>query len=393
MNENACGEVHLKSAPTCSKSRAGLHSRRCLLSPAAFWSILPSGATGFVLSNNRRLTTILIGFALAAAISILAYRQLSSFNWVRFAEVFRSLDPLWLIAGAAAGLLTYVIRALRWQVMLRPVTRSSFRNLLSATLVGFTAVAILGRAGELVRPYLIAKKEKTSIPAQATLWFLERIYDLLSVLLIFSIGLTQIHASQLVPGSSLEWILSMGGWIVGVGVLIAAGVLWVLSRHRDTLKSRATALVDVLPPSVHGKLTRLLDSLHHGASCMNSPAVLFQTMGWTLVEWATIITSFWCYFQAFPATQSFGLVACSIFIGFVSLGAIVQLPGIGGGMQIASIVVLTELFRLPVEPATGLALVLWAGSFLLVVPFGLILALREGLNWKKIKEIEKEAGL
>jgi hypothetical protein len=70
--------------------------------------------------------------------------------------------------------------------MLRPIRpHASVAGLLSATMIGFTAIVLLGRAGELVRPYLIAQKERVPFPSQVAAWVLERIYDLLMVLVIF----------------------------------------------------------------------------------------------------------------------------------------------------------------------------------------------------------------
>jgi hypothetical protein len=68
----------------------------------------------------------------------------------------------------------------------------------------------------------------------------------------------------------------------------------------------------------------------------------------------------------------------------------VQLPGIGGGVQIASVVVLTELFHKPVELATGLSLLMWAGLALIVLPFGVPLALMRHL---KVSEFRRELSM
>jgi len=68
----------------------------------------------------------------------------------------------------------------------------------------------------------------------------------------------------------------------------------------------------------------------------------------------------------------------------------VQLPGIGGGAQVASILVFTELFHLSLESATGVSLVLWAVTFLTIVPVGAGLAFHEGLTWKQMSHISEE---
>ena len=76
-----------------------------------------------------------------------------------------------------------------------------------------------------------------------------------------------------------------------------------------------------------------------------------------------------------------------IVLGFVSFGSIVQIPGIGGGIQITAIVVLTEMYRLTLEAASGVAMLMWVLSLAVIVPLGLICALHRGWSLKRIKQL------
>src|SRR5205823_9206505 len=77
------------------------------------------------------------------------------------------------------------IRALRWQYLLEPLGRASFANAFRATAVGFAASSILpARAGEVIRPYFLARHENmTATGAFATI-ILERVLDVLTVLVL-----------------------------------------------------------------------------------------------------------------------------------------------------------------------------------------------------------------
>jgi hypothetical protein len=70
---------------------------------------------------------------------------------------------------------------------------------------------------------------------------------------------------------------------------------------------------------------------------------------------------------------------------------VIQIPGIGGGMQVAGALVLTELYGLPLETATAVAILIWLITFVVIVPVGLLLAFHEGLEWGKLKHIGKDA--
>src|SRR3989475_2586388 len=97
--------------------------------------------------------------------------------------------------------------------------------------------------------------------------------------------------------------------------------------------------------------------------------------------------------RAYGADIQFSITDVLIFMGFVSFGAVVQIPGIGGGVQVVTILVLTELFQVPFEIATSLALLLWLIMFVVIVPLGIFLAVREGLDWAKLRSMAREAEL
>src|ERR1043165_8714499 len=107
---------------------------------------------------SRKLLALL---ALTAIGAIVAYRLAGwQFNWSLFFSSLWNLQPWWLLASVALTLLTYVSRAYRWQVLLAPLKPVRIDPLLSTTLVGFSAIFILGRAGELVRPVWLSRREQ-----------------------------------------------------------------------------------------------------------------------------------------------------------------------------------------------------------------------------------------
>jgi hypothetical protein len=54
-------------------------------------------------------------------------------------------------------------------------------------------------------------------------------------------------------------------------------------------------------------------------------------------------------------------------------------------------VVLTRLYGVPLEVASSLAIVVWLTTFVAIVPVGIFLAFHEGLNWRKLRELERSA--
>ena len=114
-----------------------------------------------------------------------------SFDWkLAFASLER-LNWGWLLLTIVLILASYYGRALRWAIFLKPLKPNpSIVNLLSATIIGYSAITLFGRPGEFVRPYLIAMKEGVPVASQIAAWVLERIFDLLMALLVFGFALS-----------------------------------------------------------------------------------------------------------------------------------------------------------------------------------------------------------
>ncbi len=83
----------------------------------------------------------------------------------------------------------FLVRAFRWVVFLRPTKRLPPLYLLGTQVIGFTAVALLGRVADLTRPYLVARRTKLPVALQIAIWTVERMFDFASMATIVSLAL------------------------------------------------------------------------------------------------------------------------------------------------------------------------------------------------------------
>ncbi len=328
-----------------------------------------------------------------AAVVFVYYRwRDSGFSWQKFVAVFINVDWSWLVLALALILATYVGRAMRWEIMLRPLS-SQVRlwRLVVATCIGFTAVVLFGRAGEPVRPYLIARKEGVSFSSQVAAWLVERILDLLMVLLIFGIALTQISRSGVQPGPQIRSALEAAGLLAGITGAASLALLLGLRRFRGHIRTRLMEALSFLPDVVHQKVARFLDAFEEGMQSTQRQSYVWLLVLYTIVEWLVIAGSFFCVFRAFPATAGLRITDVVIALGFISFGSVLQIPGVGGGMQIATVLVLTEFYGVSLEAASGIALALWIITFVVIVPLGLAMAFHEGIKWRSLRNIEESS--
>src|SRR5262249_40439745 len=149
------------------------------------------------------------------------------------------------------------IRALRWKYLLEPLGGTTFMGSFRATAVGFAASSLLpARAGEVIRPYFLARCESrnermTATGAFATI-ILERLLDVLTVLVllasyVFVFG-RDLGVSNPVAFGWLKWI----GALSAIGSLSALVVLFVLAGNPERLRTTLERLERVLPSALAG---------------------------------------------------------------------------------------------------------------------------------------------
>ena len=350
---------------------------------------------GVVLSQlkNRRvwLVIALLVVLVLLALGVRAWRQ-QAFQWDLFLSTFRKMDLWWVGGGGLFAFSTYLGRALRWKILIASQKRNvSLRRLFVATAIGFTAIVLFGRPGEFVRPYLIAIKERLSFSSQVAALVLERIYDLMMALFIFGFSLSRVRSSGVQLGDHLNWVLEAGGYFVALIALLCVVIFIALRQFGDASKARILAGAKFLPGHYYLTFEKILDSFAQGVQSTRDWKAICGALGYSVVEWGLIVGSYVCIFRASPVTSHFTIMDVMIFVGFVAFGNVIQIPGVGGGLQIVSVLVLTELFGIPLELSSGLAVILWAITFVVIVPFGLALAFHDGLNWKKLRHLKEEA--
>jgi uncharacterized membrane protein YbhN (UPF0104 family) len=318
---------------------------------------------------------------------ILAYRTRGlSFRWDLLLATLNDVDRRWLTASICLILLSNVGRALRWQVMLRPFGHPlGVWRLTSDTAIGLTAGVLLGRVGEVVRPYLIAVQSGLPFSSQAAAWLLERMLDLLAVLLLCGYALIRIPPDSWRLGPKVQDALVAGGYSLALAGALCLVLLLAFRQPNGAALRRILSAITFLPEHQRQRIAGMLQAFSQGVECTRDLRLLARLLGYTLLEWAVIVAGTFALFRGFQATHVFGFLDVLVLVAFMTLGSLIQVPGLGGGVQVASIVALTKIYGVPLESATGIVIVLWFVSSIAIVPFGIACAFHEGLNWSKLK--------
>ena len=348
---------------------------------------------------NRHWALLAGGLILAAALTYSLYTnpEWKNFNFDRFVATFGEADWSWLAVALAAVFLTYLVRAVRWKVFLQPVKPdASLAGLLSATVIGFGAVGVLGRPAEIVRPYLIARAEQTPVSSQLAIWVLERSFDALILLAGVAFALGQMQSSPASSAPSLpQWWYPLSQ-VAGATLVALLVVLIVLREYYDHLSGRLAGWLRTrLHPRSGGHWDTRLDGFSNklalfgeGLHSLRKVRSIVLCLLLSIINWALIVLCFYCVLAALVPRSGFGFSAAIVFTGIVMVGSLFQIPGIGGGVQVSAVLVLTELLAVPVEAASSAAILIWFLTFIAVVLPALALMARQGLHWVNLCELE-----
>jgi uncharacterized protein (TIRG00374 family) len=326
----------------------------------------------------------------AALVLVLTVGLLAFFlRGVNLAEVWektREADAGLLVLAVAATLMTYSLRALRWQYLLAPIGRTRFSTALQTTFIGFAASFLLpARPGEVLRPYLLARRENLSPTACFATVILERLLDLVTVLLLFGVFVVVVDPASLAGDPTMYARVKAGGLLAAAASIVGLIVFFFLAGHPETLGAWALRVERVLPARLARAVARLVESFAQGLAVMRRPAHLLGSLALSFPLWLSIALGIWLVSRAFHMTFSY--VGSFLVMTLLVVGVAVPTPGQVGGFHTAYKIAVVTFFGVAESTAVGAAIVLHAISFIPVTLIGLVFMAREGLSLGRMREM------
>jgi uncharacterized protein (TIRG00374 family) len=349
-------------------------------------------------TSLRKLLVVLLGLLV---LGFVIYRSsglinLADFSGTKLLHAVRSANPFLLILSIFGIYVCYALRAVRWQVFQKNLGPSRFRTIYGMTLAGFAAVFLLGRAGEPVRPLLLARKEKLPVSGMFGVYVLERLFDTASAAVIAAVGLLlfQAHTHAGETASKLVTAARTTGSVLFAGVIGAIAFLVYLRLHGTALLERQ--LQGWLNAQGWRKsVAGILVGFARGVQTIRTWSDLAASIIFTVAHWFLVLLIYLWVSHSFGGTLgAISMGDAMLVMAFTLVGSAVQLPGVGGGSQVASFLAYTTIFGVEKEPAAAASIVLWLISFAAVSLAGVPLLIHEGFSLGKLREMaehEKEA--
>lgn len=331
-------------------------------------------------------TVVVVGLAVALLAWFLRHADLAGV-WLAIRRGRLELLGLALLVTA----LNYTLRSLRWQYLLHGLGPTRFGNAFRATVIGFAASFLLpARAGEFLRPYLLARRENLNATAAFATVILERVFDAVTVLLFFAVFLLSADPSLGAADPAVVRAVKAGGLGVAVATAAILIVFFFLAGHPERLGRASLKVERVLPARLAHTVARLVQTFAEGLAVIRRPQQILMVLLWSLPLWLSIAAGIYLVTRAFHIESSF--VGSFLTMTILVVGVAVPTPGAVGGFHEAYRIAVTSFFHAPNDTAVAAAIVLHAISFVPVTITGIVFMAREGLTLGRMRRMAEGAG-
>lgn len=336
---------------------------------------------------------LILGLVVLAALVILLVWGHSRihFNFAVFRDQMAMANWRGLVIGLGCIYLGYAFRSVRWALLLRPNQKVPPFSLLGTQVMGFTAVALIGRVADPVRPYLVARKTGLPLSLQIAVYIVERMFDLGSMALIFSVVLLTTH--EPLPHPELLLQVARGGLAATaamaaftVGVRLSGGLIASLMERSLSLFS----------PRLGHSAGHKIRTFRAGLYTMRTFGDFAAAAALSLAMWGLISLSYLEITRAFtasPPLAAMTLPRCMVLMAASMVASGFQLPILGWFTQIGLVAAaISGLFGASPEASTACAAALLLVTFLGIVPVGLIWAQFEHVSLRQVAVESGHAG-
>jgi hypothetical protein len=350
------------------------------------------------LRKGRWILGLVVLVALAAL--VLWGRNRIHFDFGVFRTQVALADWRKIVLGAGCIYLAYAFRSARWALLLRHTRKVGPLSLVGTQVMGFTAVALIGRVADPVRPYLVSKKTGLPLASQIAVYIVERLMDAGTMALIFSVAMIWVPADEILKATAHSgWLaalalhhrlLALFAARFGGLVLTVLGALFLVAVRLagGAVASFFEHLLNPISKNLAQSAGHKIRTFHSGLDIMRSFSDFVAAASISIAMWLLIALAYFVTIRAFVASPELASVAppkCVLLMIASGSASILQLPVIGWFSQIGLVAVaLAAVLGASAEAATACGATLLLVTFLGIVPVGLVWAQIEHVSLRKV---------
>lgn len=318
--------------------------------------------------------TLLFGYLVARNVSI-----------SRMTQAFRAADGRLISLAAGLSLTTFIVRTVRWRILLNFPRGKYFVPLFKVNSIGYFANNVLpARAGELVRSFLLAQKMNVRISFALTTIFVERVFDGLTLILLLAAGCTCLSKFP-------QWLGRLG-YTAGL-IFFSAVVLLILaasyySRLKPWVQARSSGW-RFSEKELFKKIWLVLDSAVAGLSTLKNTSAFVSLITLSLGIWLIESLVYWLVGIGFHL--SLPCYAYILMVVIANLGTLLPTtPGYLGTFEYLAVTVL-GLFGINNSEGLSIALMIHAAQFIPITSLGFAYFIQDNLSFSQVsRDLERE---
>lgn len=315
---------------------------------------------------------------LGIAVSVLfLYPAIKGLHLSEVWYYLRTADYIWIVPGVLVYFVGVWARTWRWYYMLRPLKRVPLQHLFPVVCIGYFGNNVYpARAGEVLRAYVLKRKEGVPISASLATILVERVFDGLVMLLFVFIA--------------LPFAPSLAGYrqfvtLISLAFFAALGVFFWAAFQPDRVRGLYGRIGRPLVPArFRPRVEEMLDRFLEGVHFMSRPGDVLMTFVTSVVIWLAETVKYWFVMHAFSFYVPF--LVLMLMNGIVNLATTLPAaPGYVGTFDTPGIAVLVA-FGVERGLATGYTAVLHAALWLPITALGAYYMWKEHVTWSEIDE-------
>lgn len=322
--------------------------------------------------------------------SILKYTLVTIFIFGSFYWVFKDIDFIELKESLLSAnyffvllpipviLFSHWVRAYRWKTMLNPIVKvNSIWNLFSSVMIGYAVNTVIPRGGEFIRPFVTSKKEKISYSSTFATIILERVIDVVTLIIIFGITFTLLSSkiTKILPDN-----INPNQLII---IILLIVVIALLNLYPPFVDFMLKITVKPFSQKIYEKLLGVVDRFKKGLAIVKEPTMYFKLIFESFLIWFLYSLPLYILFFAFDFqnTLNLGLVDATMLVIVAGISVTISPTPNGAGVyQIFVPQAMVKLYGMDPEIALAYSILAWATSTLTQFVVGMMFFYKEGLT-------------
>lgn len=340
----------------------------------------------------KKARQLLIGVAIAVGA---LYYTLRNVSMDELAASFNDINLIYILPAIGLTLLSYVTRAYRWQILLRPFKEIPIKDIYAPLMIGFMGNILPARAGEFLRAYLMGKKHGITFAGAFSTIIVERLFDLIILLMlfvwVFVVKVDMFDPQLTFSGVSVQTMVAGFGKFCAIVVIGLLCFMFLLAYREKWVNKCIGWLAKPLPDKWREKIIFMVGEFALGCKIVKDPGALAKIIFFSALTWFCLVAVYYPLYYAFDlqdkSLESLLLLTVMVCV----LITVLPTPAFLGSFNAGVLIALHEIRGEAEVTAVSFGMVAWAIGFIVLIGGGLFFVFKDHMSVQALMKAEEEA--